>query len=232
MRLLTYVVATSSADSSTDTTPPELANPTSNTVSYTNPPDVTPPTAPTLTATAVWPTRVSLLWTESVDNATQVSYTLLVDGSPYGAEQISYREATVLTGTAQLSCSLYRKFLPEVSTARVAHALPAKARRCNPGADFENVLPRHASAAKVADDGQHNNDDDDDPKPGRHSDPFVRHANSTASRPDLRRACGLTRSRGADPGGTSSRSRQSESRGGLRSRHSVVGLLVTGCPKG
>jgi hypothetical protein len=82
MRLLTYLVATSSADSSTDTTPPELANPTSNTVSYTNPPDVTPPTAPTLTATAVWPTRVSLLWTESVDNATQVSYTLLVDGSP------------------------------------------------------------------------------------------------------------------------------------------------------
>jgi hypothetical protein len=29
-------------------------------------------------------------------------------------------------------------------------------------------LPRHASPAKVAKDGQHNNDDDDDQKPGRH----------------------------------------------------------------
>jgi hypothetical protein len=29
-------------------------------------------------------------------------------------------------------------------------------------------LPREASPAKVAKDGQHNDDDDDDPKPGRH----------------------------------------------------------------
>jgi chitodextrinase len=68
----------------------------SNTVSYTTPPDATPPTAPTLTATTVWPTRVSLSWTESVDNVSQVYYTLLVDGSPYGADQIGYRADTVL----------------------------------------------------------------------------------------------------------------------------------------
>jgi hypothetical protein len=29
-------------------------------------------------------------------------------------------------------------------------------------------LPREASPAEVAKDGEHNNDDDDDPKPGRH----------------------------------------------------------------
>lgn len=68
----------------------------SNIVSYTTPPDVTPPTAPTLTVAAVWPTRISLSWTESVDNATQVWYTLLVDGSPYFSDQIGYRTATVL----------------------------------------------------------------------------------------------------------------------------------------
>jgi chitodextrinase len=68
----------------------------SNTVSYTTPPDVTPPTAPALTVTAAWPTRISLSWTESVDNATQVWYTLLADGSPYFSDQIGYRTATVL----------------------------------------------------------------------------------------------------------------------------------------
>jgi len=46
-------------------------------------------------------------------------------------------------------------------------------------------LPREASPAKVAKDGQYNNDNDDDPKPGRHGDPFVRHADSTTSRPAL-----------------------------------------------
>jgi chitodextrinase len=71
----------------------------SNTVSYTTPPDVTPPTAPTLTATGVRPTRISLAWTESVDNATQVWYTLLVDGSPYFSSQLGYRSATVLDRT-------------------------------------------------------------------------------------------------------------------------------------
>ena len=69
----------------------------SNVVTYTTPPDTTPPSPPpTLSVTAVYPTRISVEWTASVDNLTQVYYTLLVDGGPYGAEQIGYRAATVL----------------------------------------------------------------------------------------------------------------------------------------
>jgi chitinase len=69
----------------------------SNTVTYTTPPDVTPPSpAPELTATAVYPTRISLAWTESKDNVSQVYYTLFKDGTPSGANLIGYRSATVL----------------------------------------------------------------------------------------------------------------------------------------
>jgi chitodextrinase len=68
----------------------------SNTVSYTTPPDTTPPTAPTLTATGSWPTRVPVSWTTSVDNVSQVWYTLLVDGSPYGSDMIGSRSSLVL----------------------------------------------------------------------------------------------------------------------------------------
>jgi hypothetical protein len=49
-----------------------------------------------VTVTGTWPTRVTASWTESVDNATQVWYTLLVDGSPYGQDLIGYRSATVM----------------------------------------------------------------------------------------------------------------------------------------
>ena len=55
----------------------------SNTVTYTTPADTTPPTAPTLSVTGVWPTRVSVAWTGSTDNISQVFETLLVDGVPY-----------------------------------------------------------------------------------------------------------------------------------------------------
>jgi chitodextrinase len=68
----------------------------SNTVSYTTPPDVTPPTAPTLSATGVWPTRATLAWTQSVDNATQVSYSLLRDGTPYFSNLIGSGGTVVL----------------------------------------------------------------------------------------------------------------------------------------
>lgn len=44
------------------------------------------------------------------------------------------------------------------------------------------ALPRHASPAKEAKDGQHNKDDDDDQKPGRHGDSFRwERADSTVS---------------------------------------------------
>jgi hypothetical protein len=54
----------------------------SNSVSYTTPPDVTAPSPPpTLSATAVYPTRVTLAWTSSTDDtSSQVWYTLHFDG--------------------------------------------------------------------------------------------------------------------------------------------------------
>jgi len=50
---------------------------------------------PTLTATSVYPARVSVSWTASTDNTSQVFYTLFVDGSPY-AETIGSRARTIL----------------------------------------------------------------------------------------------------------------------------------------
>jgi chitinase len=55
----------------------------SNSVTHTTPPDTTPPgPAPVLTAEAVYPTRITVSWTQSVDNVTQTSYTLFRDGAP------------------------------------------------------------------------------------------------------------------------------------------------------
>jgi chitodextrinase len=55
----------------------------SNTVSYTTPPDVTPPTpAPQLTVTPFRPARAGFSWTQSVDNVSQVQYTLYANGIP------------------------------------------------------------------------------------------------------------------------------------------------------
>jgi chitinase len=68
----------------------------SNTVTYTTPPDVTPPTTPTLTSTSVWPTRISVSWTQSVDNVSQVWYTLLVNGAPYPADEIGMGSTLLL----------------------------------------------------------------------------------------------------------------------------------------
>jgi chitodextrinase len=69
----------------------------SNSVTYTTPPDTSPPSPPpALSATAVYPTRISVSWTASVDNATQVFYTLFVNGSPY-AETIRAGAGTVLS---------------------------------------------------------------------------------------------------------------------------------------
>jgi Fibronectin type III domain len=67
----------------------------SNAVTYTTPPDTTAPTAPVLSTTSVFPIRIGLAWTESVDNRTQVGYTLLVDGSPFFADLVGYRSIVV-----------------------------------------------------------------------------------------------------------------------------------------
>jgi chitodextrinase len=68
----------------------------SNTVSYTTPPDTAAPTAPVLSVGPVYPTRITVSWTASVDDTSQVSYTLLVDGSPGTADQVGYLQATIL----------------------------------------------------------------------------------------------------------------------------------------
>jgi chitodextrinase len=71
----------------------------SNTVSHTVPADVTPPTpAPQLTATAISPARAGFSWTQSVDNVSQVKYTLYANGVPQ-VEQFSYEHATLWTLT-------------------------------------------------------------------------------------------------------------------------------------
>jgi chitodextrinase len=66
----------------------------SNAVSFTPPPDTTPPSAPQLSTTSVVPTRIGLTWTQSVDR-TQVSYTLLVDGSPYFGPLLGFNGVTI-----------------------------------------------------------------------------------------------------------------------------------------
>jgi chitodextrinase len=72
-------------------------SPSSNTVTYTTPADTTPPSAPVISLTAVWPVRVSVAWTASVDDVgLQVWYTLLVNGTPLAADQIGWRSALVL----------------------------------------------------------------------------------------------------------------------------------------
>jgi hypothetical protein len=55
----------------------------SNAVTYTAPADTTPPSAPQLSTTSVVPTRIGVAWTTSVDDTSQVSYTLFLDGTPY-----------------------------------------------------------------------------------------------------------------------------------------------------
>ena len=55
----------------------------SNSVTHTTPPDTTPPSpAPVLTAQAVYPTRITVSWTQAVDNLTQTWHTLFLDGAP------------------------------------------------------------------------------------------------------------------------------------------------------
>ena len=55
----------------------------SNTVTHTTPPDTTPPgPAPVVTAQAVHPARITVSWTQAVDNITQTFHTLFVDGVP------------------------------------------------------------------------------------------------------------------------------------------------------
>jgi chitodextrinase len=67
----------------------------SNTVSHTVPADVTPPApAPQLTVNPFSPARAGFSWTRSVDNVSEVKYTLYANGVPR-VEQFSYEWATI-----------------------------------------------------------------------------------------------------------------------------------------
>jgi chitodextrinase len=71
----------------------------SNTVSYTVPADTTPPApAPQLTVSPFRPARAGFSWTRSVDNVSQVQYTLYANGIPQ-VSQFSYEFATLWTLT-------------------------------------------------------------------------------------------------------------------------------------
>jgi hypothetical protein len=55
----------------------------SNAVTHTTPPDTTPPSPPpVVSAQAVFPTRITVSWTQSVDAITQTFHTLYMDGAP------------------------------------------------------------------------------------------------------------------------------------------------------
>ena len=80
----------------------------SNTVTYTTPPDTTAPSAPALSLTGVWPVRVAVAWTTSVDDTGgQVWYTLLVNGADYGADQIGFQSGW--SSTARLSTTYHSR---------------------------------------------------------------------------------------------------------------------------
>ena len=74
-RTTTYTVVTVSASGNRSAP--------SNSVTHTTPPDVTPPSpAPVVSVQAVHPTRITVSWTQAVDNITQTFHTLVVDGRP------------------------------------------------------------------------------------------------------------------------------------------------------
>lgn len=55
----------------------------SNGVTHTTPPDTTPPSpAPVVSAEAVYPTRITVSWTQARDELTQTTHTLFMDGAP------------------------------------------------------------------------------------------------------------------------------------------------------
>jgi hypothetical protein len=81
-RTTTYTVVTVSSNGSRSAP--------SNSVTHTTPPDTTPPSpAPVLSALAVYPTRITVSWTQAVDDLTQTTHTLFVDGAPVHAAFLS-----------------------------------------------------------------------------------------------------------------------------------------------
>jgi chitodextrinase len=72
----------------------------SNTVSFTTPADTRPPSPPpTLSATSVAPTTISLAWTQSVDDISQVWTSLFIDGSAVFVDRLGPPTFTLVSLT-------------------------------------------------------------------------------------------------------------------------------------
>jgi chitodextrinase len=136
----------------------------SNTVTYTTPPDATPPSAPTLSVTGLWPTRVSLAWTQSTDTS-QVFVTLLVDGSPSFSGQLGYLSFTVLrlvpetTHTFQISVRDFFGNTAESNTVTVT--TPAVTDRTPPTVPQNLRLSSESSIPEIWLDWNRSTDDTD-----------------------------------------------------------------------
>jgi len=69
----------------------------SNAVTYTTPPDVTPPSpAPVVSATSVFPVRISIGWTGSTDNVSQVWNNVFHNGVLVSPNQLGFTAGTFL----------------------------------------------------------------------------------------------------------------------------------------
>ena len=122
--------------------------------SPTTPANTTAPSAPTLSLTGNWPVRISVAWTASVDDVgSQVWYTLLVNGTSYGADQIGYRSALVLDRAPETTYTLQvtvRDFFgPHPNQSNVVTVTPAVTDRTPPTTPT-NLLSPQACARDLA----------------------------------------------------------------------------------
>jgi hypothetical protein len=119
-----------------------------------------------LSVYTVWPTRISLSWTQSSDEVSnQVWYTLLVDGSPYGGDLIGYRSATVLD-LAPSTTHVFKVTVRDQSgnTAEsnvVSVTTPAKTDNVPPTAPTNLRLSPESSASEIWLDWDQSTDDTD-----------------------------------------------------------------------
>jgi chitodextrinase len=126
----------------------------SNVVTHTTPPDVTPPSpAPTLSTTAVYPTRISVSWTPSADNTSQVYYTLFVNGTPYIGDSIGLGSYTILdrspATTYELKVQARDAYNNTVESNILSVTTPAVTDHVPPSAPTNLALSPESSAPEI-----------------------------------------------------------------------------------
>jgi chitodextrinase len=118
----------------------------SNSVQFSTPPDTTPPSPPpTISATRVLPTRISVSWTASVDDFSQVFHTLLVDGAPVSAGLIGFRSMTL----PYLEPSSTHTF-QVIASDRFGNAAPSNVLTVTTPPAIENVPPTAPSNLRLS----------------------------------------------------------------------------------